>query len=281
MTEGRTQDHWTGGLLTYLTVHSLDEDYAHVAETRKADGAGAARRGPGRAGTLIVLLAFGLLLAVAAVETARSAPASERAHQSLVRQVKDRQAQLSAAQHEVTALRRSISRVQSEALQDSAQGRHLASTLTTLGSAAGTQAVSGPGVRIIADNGPANRAGGGQILDTDLQILVNGLWASGAEAVAINGHRLTTLSSIRTAGEAVTVDQQSLTRPYVVTAIGDPDQLPSRFVDSAGGTWWLNLKAVYGVRFDLATKDSLTLPAASTVHLRHVRTSAQPGRGAR
>ena len=35
----------------------------------------------------------------------------------------------------------------------------------------------------------------------DLQILVNGLWESGAEAISVNGHRLSTLTAIRGAGE--------------------------------------------------------------------------------
>ena len=44
------------------------------------------------------------------------------------------------------------------------------------------------------------------MLDPDLQKLVNGLWAAGAEAISINGQRLTNLSAIREAGEAITVN---------------------------------------------------------------------------
>ena len=39
-----------------------------------------------------------------------------------------------------------------------------------------------------------------RVLDVDLQGVVNGLWASGAEAIAVNGQRLTGLTTIRAAG---------------------------------------------------------------------------------
>jgi uncharacterized protein YlxW (UPF0749 family) len=126
-------------------------------------------------------------------------------------------------------------------------------------------------MRIVVDD--SDDAGDNRqvVLDTDLQLLVNGLWASGAEAVAINGQRLTSLSSIRVAGDAITVNLQSLTRPYVVTALGDPDQLAARFVESDAGTWWLNLRAVYGLRFSMSNEETLTVPAAPTPTLRHAR----------
>ena len=48
------------------------------------------------------------------------------------------------------------------------------------------------------------------MLDRDLQVIVNGLWAAGAEAIAVNGQRLTACSAIRSAGEAILVDFRPL-----------------------------------------------------------------------
>ena len=102
--------------------------------------------------------------------------------------------------------------------------------------------------------------------------MVNGLWAAGAEAVAVNGQRLTALSAIRSAGDAILVDYRPLTRPYVVVAIGDPRTLQSRFVAGAGRAGAAHAGA--GVRHPLlgrARVGQQTLPAASPDELRYAR----------
>jgi len=71
----------------------------------------------------------------------------------------------------------------------------------------------------------------GQVLDRDLQDVVNELWHDGVEAIAINGQRLATTSTIRAAGGAILVDFRPITSPYQVAAIG-PDDLDKRFGDS-------------------------------------------------
>jgi uncharacterized protein YlxW (UPF0749 family) len=261
--------------LNYLTAHSLDDDYAHVAQSTAAAGepAGddeASRRRPGPA-TWVALALFGLLVATAAVQAAREEPVQRRSQESLVSQVNDRRAELAETRDQLAALRGTVDRAQRDALAASAAGRELRDRLQLLGVATGTAAASGPGVQVVVDDSPGEGDDKQVVLDTDLQILVNGLWNSGAEAIAINGQRLTNLSSIRVAGEAVTVNLRSLSRPYTVTALGDPDQLAARFLDSEGGTWWLNLEAVYQLRFDMTTEEELTVPGAPPFALRHAR----------
>jgi uncharacterized protein YlxW (UPF0749 family) len=256
------------GLLDNITAHSMDEDYAHVSQ-RRAAGEKRSRR-PGTP-TLVIVAVFGLLVATAAVQTARQQPAEQRSQQSLESQVRDRRTGLDDARAQLAALQRSVTRTQEQALQTSASGRALRAQLDRLGLVAGSVPATGPGVRIVVDDGPPTRGGRQAVLDTDLQILANGLWASGAEAVSINGQRLTNLSAIRVAGDAITVNLRSLKPPYTVDAIGDPNQLAARFLDSDAGTWWLNLKTVYKLRFDMNTEDSLNVPAAPPLTLRHAK----------
>jgi hypothetical protein len=54
-----------------------------------------------------------------------------------------------------------------------------------------------------------------------------------------------------------------------VSALGDPDQLPARFVESPAGSWWLNLRSVYGLEFTMTREESLTVPPAPAITLRH------------
>ena len=95
----------------------------------------------------------------------------------------------------------------------------------------------------------------------DLQIVSNGLWAAGAEAISINGQRLTTRSAIRFAGQAILVDFRPLVRPYVVTAIGDAKALQSSFGSSPTGSYLKSLEDNYGIPVAISGSASLTCPA--------------------
>ena len=90
------------GLLNYIIVTSLDEDYAHVSERRESDGP-ARRTSPGIVG-LVVLALFGTLVATAALQTSRNADESASSRESLVKQVNDRTAQLAAQRATAMAL---------------------------------------------------------------------------------------------------------------------------------------------------------------------------------
>ena len=277
------------GLLNYVTTHSLDEDYEVVAAQREAaadaaraaraagaepsgEDGGSERRSPSRhLLALLGLVLFGLLVGVAAEQATRSEPVGEASRDSLIEQVRGLRQELADTRTRTADLQAELEASRSNALQASTRGRELSDRLDELGASTGAVALTGPGVRIVADDGPTDVADPQVVLDTDLQILVNGLWVSGAEAVAINGQRITALSAIRIAGDAITVNFRSLARPYVVTAIGDPDDLAARFVESEGGTWWLNLKSIYDLTFEMTAEDSLTVPAASEFSLRHAR----------
>lgn len=264
----------TMGLLDYITAHSLDEDYAHVSERDASEG----EPKPARAGlaALVILGLFGLLVVTAALQTSRNAVASEDGHNQLVTQVKARSAQVNARRNRVTELRDEVGTLRTQYLDTTAQGRQLNTRLTGLGVRTGASAVTGPGARVVVDAAPNATSSRQQVLDKDLQKLANGLWEAGAEAISINGQRLTNLTAIRHAGSAITVNGRSLSAPYTVLAIGNPDSIPARFVETTHGAEWLDLQAAYGLQFDMTTEEKLKLPAASRIDLRHAKTPGDP-----
>lgn len=263
---GKQPPQVTMGLLPYLTSHSLDEDYAHVSErnSREPDGK-TARSG---ASAMVILGLFGLLVATAALQTSRTAVDAQDGREALVTQIQARSAQVEARREQVAELRSEVSSLESVSLETTAQGRSVSGRLSRLGVQTGAVSVTGPGVQVIVDDAPNATSAKQEVLDRDLQKLVNALWLSGAEAISINGQRLTTLSAIRHAGSAITVNYRSLSRPYVVSAIGDPDSMPARFVDTRHGSAWFDLEAAWGLRFDMTPKESLTLPPANSTELR-------------
>ncbi|MDH6121092.1 DUF881 domain-containing protein [Kitasatospora sp. GAS204B] len=264
-------------LLTTVMDQSLDEGYAAAARARGEVGK---RRLPtttrGR-----LLLALGLALAavvvtVSGVTAHDDEPALARQHDALVQKVTAGTAAADKLQQQVEAARTQVDQEQRRALKES--GGDLA--LTDLAAAVGTGAVHGPGLKLVLDDATGTDSGGGidprtaddfsggRLHDHDLQLIVNGLWESGAEAVAVNGQRLTSLSAIRAAGDAILVDNRPLVPPYTVLAVGDEKRLPGAFQDSSGGQYLRILEESYGIKSTATAQRSLDLPAAVGFTLR-------------
>jgi uncharacterized protein YlxW (UPF0749 family) len=260
------------GLLNYITATSLDEDYALVSRRRRTDredatAAGVGHRRPGVAG-LAVLAAFGVLVATAAVQTARNAEESASSRESLVDQVNGRRATLDAERTRLTELQQSVASLRSIDLDATARGRAVQGRLTDLGVAAGTVPVTGDGIKVVVDDAPGATTDGERVHARDLQRLVNALWQVGAEAIAVNGHRLTSLSAIRDAGDSIGVNFFSLRAPYTLLAVGNRRSMGGRLLDTDGGRTWATLQSSFGLQFDVTTEESMELPAARTPTLR-------------
>jgi uncharacterized protein YlxW (UPF0749 family) len=96
------------------------------------------------------------------------------------------------------------------------------------------------------------------VLDSDLQIIVNGLWESGAKAIEINGIRITAATSIRTAGAAVLIDFQPVLSPFVIRAIG-PYSIRDAFNQSDANVWYKDLTTNYPVEGSLIWRRDMSL----------------------
>jgi uncharacterized protein YlxW (UPF0749 family) len=257
------------GLLTQVMSNTLDEDYRTVAESRAAGGdRGRSRRGLW--GVVTGLVLFGVLIGVAALSTKQDQPRLEAEREELIDQIQAREAKLDGLQDSIGLLREEITVLQENVADEVESSSALSRRLDSLSVAAGTVPVEGPGMSVTVDDAPgAVGSSGGVIRDQDLQSLVNGLWAAGAEAIALNGHRLTALTAIRFAGQAITVDFQSISPPYVVEAIGNPETLPAELAQTEGGQLWSSLALNFGIRYDYETEDSITLPGDPHDHLNY------------
>ncbi len=219
---------------------------------------------------LLRLLGFalvGCLAATSAMQLQAAAPSERTERAQLIRHIEEATADIDRRRAEVAALGEQISTLRGNSLSTGSSS----DDLEQLAMPVGAKKLTGPGLEISVDDSTLTDDPNGQITDTDLRQLVNGLWEAGAEGIAINDHRLTSLTSIRAAGSAITVDYRSLTHPYRVRAIGDPKTMPARFSQSTGGSWWQYLQSNYGIQFEVSTVRKLDLPADSSIVLRHAR----------
>ncbi|MFJ9845751.1 DUF881 domain-containing protein [Kitasatospora sp. NPDC101155] len=267
-------------LLTNVMDHSLDEGYAEAAAARGGEHDSRIPR------TLRGLLTLGAGLAlvggvvtIGAVNAHKAEPSLAKERDALIHRINDSNGSADNLQKQVQDLRRKVEETQQQALPS---GDGDAGGLT---GTVGLGEVIGPGVKLVLEDAPGTGSGGnvdpragqgfsnsGRLRDRDLQLVVNGLWGSGAEAVSINDQRLTALSAIRAAGEAVLVDNRPLVPPYNIQAIGDGPKLLSAFESDMAGQYLRLLQEKYGIKSTLSAQKSLTLPAAVGVTLR----TAQP-----
>ena len=204
------------------------------------------------------LVVVGVFFGIALGNQWRTAPAIAHERADLIDRITATEAGIDSLRAQTVDLTRQVDdlRRATGALTSSEQERS-----STLARHVGAARVAGPGVAVTLDDGADPGVQGSQVVDTDLRMVVNSLWSAGAEAVAINGRRLSVRTAIRNAGDAITVDYRSLTRPYVVEAIGDPRALEDGFRASDGARWVAGLAEHYGVVWSIGRADDLTLMA--------------------
>ncbi len=270
-------DRVTMPLLTLVTRDAVDEDYVHAAQRRAAGGRPPSPRWSGHRGAAVVTGLFGLLVALAAVQTARNADVQEASRDALIGRIDERDAEVSSLEKRIDAVREETADLQTTNARTRGALAEATVLLRTLQISTGFVAVSGPGVRITVSDNPDGSADG-RVRATDLRLLVNGLWRAGAEAIAVNGRRLSALSAIVNANIAVQVNRIPLTPPYVVTAIGDVDTLLSQLDNSTSGARFQSLAAQFGFGVERQNEDEVLLPPApdTQLPLRWVESDAGP-----
>lgn len=255
------------GLLHDLMFRPVDAGYAEAAELAPPATPGArARR---TALHLVIAVALGVVT-VTAVASLRAPQPSVIASRSLLEaQIADRSAEADELQLSNEELGGTIAELQSDALAEAAP--RLFAELQQSELLSGAVAVSGPGLVLEVDDAPVEdgvtQDPSSRVQDLDLQILANGLWAAGAEAIAINDQRLTALSAIRAVGPAILVDLAPLIPPYRIEAVGDVRSMQTAFARSSAANHLALLTSTYGITASTRAETELVLPGAGNTTL--------------
>jgi uncharacterized protein YlxW (UPF0749 family) len=277
------------GLLRDLLEQHLEPGYAAAAQRRAENPPSERNRRWGLLMRVLVLVALGLLFSAAYVEASAGAPRAARTRAALADDARQRAALTDRLQRQATAERKRLSAQRAAALRETTAGSQAATALQDLESAAALTALHGPGVTVTvgdagrstdpttADPSQSDPDAAGRVQDRDVAEIVNALWAAGAEAISVDGQRLSPTSTIRSAGGAILVDFRPVSSPYEIRAIGNADRMQARFVDSAVARSFASFVDLYGMRFSVRRSAQLDVAAASASRLKF----ASPGGAAR
>lgn len=135
--------------------------------------------------------------------------------------------------------------------------------------AADSVEASGPGIAIEMSDAPADALRNNQNLrpddlvvhQQDLQSVVNALWAGGAEAMTIQGQRVSATSAVRCVGNTLMLHGRLYSPPYRIEAIGPQEEMAASLADDAGVQLYLQYVDIVGLGWSQDNIDEIVAPA--------------------
>lgn len=207
------------------------------------------------------VLGFLLVTSASTASSARRAAAPRQ--RELIELIEARRDLVDRLDQELIDIRAEVLAAQARSSERSETARAEADMLDELNAFAGTSALTGPGLEVTLRDSAQEpvapeEAGAYRIHDRDLQLVVNALFAAGADAVSINERRIVATTPIRTAGETIVVNFRPVTSPYHVAAIGaDVSTFERSDIAKRFGRW----RRLFGLGFVVKERDAIKAPA--------------------
>jgi uncharacterized protein YlxW (UPF0749 family) len=264
-------------LLIEVMESPLDPGYVDAAARAGMTGTHGAlrKRSPVRSVASIGLaVILGAGTAIAAQQLRAPESAARDARVVLEEQITSTRDTASQASRRIDDLSAEVAALQAQAL--STADASILDIIDADGLANGSLAVEGPGLVISLTNGGAGLGVDPEpdelVKDKDIQTVIQALWAAGAEAIAVDDHRLTMTSAVRNAGNAVLVDLQPLAGPtFVIRALGDANAMQAAFARSDAAAYLQLIGNQFGIRSSVTPQSHIELPSAGTQSLLYAK----------
>jgi len=213
-----------------------------------------------------ICLVAGLLFA-ASHEAAHSGSLQAAQTSNLADLVRQAENEVSADQRMLRQLQDLVDAATARAASGDSAVAAAAQAAKPLWAVGGLTPVSGGGLQVILDDAPTPPAepsiDPNQLVvhQSDLQAVVNALWAGGAEAMTIQDQRLIATSAVRCVGSTLLLNGRVFSPPFRVVAIGPAGTMASALDRSPGVALFKQAASYYGLGYTVASESSVTLPA--------------------
>ena len=217
----------------------------------------------------VVALAAGLLFATSG-RTALGTDLRAGEVADLSQLIEQRERALSLQLDELADLEAQVQRLTAQAgsrntdvaaAQEEGEGGELSAALVAL---------RGPGLVITLDDAPSRPDGSLPtdarpddlvIHQSDVQAVVNALWAAAADGVSIMDQRLVATSAVRCVGNTLLLQGRTYSPPFVVTAVGDAEEMQEELAASDGVELLQQAVDDFGLTFQVRQTRTVELPA--------------------
>ena len=230
-----------------------------------------------RLATPVAFVGAGALLVTSAVNSAGTdlRPGQYADLADLAQQETDR---VAALQDRVAALTSEVEQLSGQ-LDTGAMSR-VQEEIDALAGPAGLTSVEGPGLTVTLDDAPESireSAGEEQLKETivhqqDIQAVANAMWAGGAEAMTLQGQRVVSTTGIKCVGNTVLLHGVTYAPPYVISAIGDPEEMQESIASSPYIAAYRDYVDTWRLGWDVTVEESIEAPAyGGTTDMRYAR----------
>ena len=217
----------------------------------------------------VVALLAGLLFATSG-RTAQGTDLRAGEVTKLSELIHQRNGSIAAKQEQLAQLQRQVQQLTDQAATRNGDVAALQSRAQTGALSVGLTALTGPGVEITLDDAkerpdgalpPNARPDDLVIHQSDVQAVVNAVWAAGADAVAIMDQRLIATSAVRCVGNVLLLQGRTYSPPFVITAIVDAGAVRAQLAASPQVGLLQQAVDAFGLTFAVRQRGSITVPA--------------------
>jgi uncharacterized protein YlxW (UPF0749 family) len=215
---------------------------------------------------IFTVLSFaGIFLGIAIANFQRQVPLIEKSKQDLRISIENRVSNLASLSDRLSEINDEINN-QNIQIGDVSNRGILNLNETDLQIVSGVKSITGSGFKIVindarrTDSLDFQEVNLAKVFDSDLQLITNALWASGAQAISVNNQRITTTTAIRSAGEAILINYRPLLPPYEIAFIGN-EEVSKRLVENPDFKDFQYVVTTYGLEYKIEKIDNVEIPA--------------------
>lgn len=220
----------------------------------------------GRAAFAITVALLAVMLVISARADTAPAPSRTGRRVQLVELIRAEQRRTQELRATAADLGKQVAAFEGMDSSGEAEVATLQDRIDRVGAAAGMLALRGPGVVATLTDSRLEEAPSGNLNDLvvheqDLQGVINGLWAGGAEAVSVNGQRVLSTTAIRCVGNTLLLHGAVYSPPYVIQAVGDAPALQAALDRDPAVQRFRVAARQYKLGFAVVVDDTLEIPA--------------------
>jgi uncharacterized protein YlxW (UPF0749 family) len=217
----------------------------------------------------VVALAAGLLFATSG-RTAQGTDLRAGDVTQLSQLIRQRDAAIAQQARQLSDLQRQVDRLTNQAASRDGAVAAAKQTGDAGALSAALVPLTGPGVVITLDDAPSRpdgrlpvnaRPDDLVIHQSDVQAVVNAVWAAAADGVAVMDQRLIATSAVRCVGNTLLLQGRTYSPPFRITAIGDARAVRAQLASSEQIGYLQQAVDAYGLTFTVSERSKVTLPA--------------------